>query len=36
VDSVSDKQLKAIEKITESIKKLYSTAKLLGELSEEL
>lgn len=36
VDSVSDKQLKAIEKITESIENLHSTAKLLGKLSEEL
>lgn len=36
VDSVSDKQLKAIEKITESIENLHSTAKLLGQLSEEL
>ena len=36
VDSVSDKQLKAIETITESIENLHSTAKLLGQLSEEL
>lgn len=36
VDSVSDKQLLAIEKITESIENLNSTAQLLGQLSEEL
>ena len=36
VDSVSDKQLTAIEKITESIENLNATAKLLGQLSEEL
>ncbi|MFW2487006.1 methyl-accepting chemotaxis protein [Clostridium chromiireducens] len=36
VDSVSDKQLTALEKITESIENLNSTAKLLGKLSEEL
>jgi len=36
VDSVSDKQLTAIEKITESIESLNATAKLLGQLSEEL
>ncbi|MDR3597321.1 methyl-accepting chemotaxis protein [Clostridium sp.] len=36
VDRVSDKQLTALEKITESIENLNSTAKLLGQLSEEL
>lgn len=36
VDSVSNKQSIALERITESIKNLNSTAKLLGQLSEEL
>ncbi|NYC31364.1 methyl-accepting chemotaxis protein [Clostridium saccharobutylicum] len=36
VDNVSEKQLTALEKIVESIENLNSTAKLLGQLSEEL
>lgn len=36
VNSISDKQLIAMEKITASIENLNSTAKLLGQLSEEL
>lgn len=36
VDSISDKQVMALDKITESIENLNSTAKLLGQLSEEL
>lgn len=36
VNSISDKQLLAMEKITASIENLNSTAKLLGQLSEEL
>lgn len=34
--SVSEKQLTALEKMTKSIEDLYSDAKLLGQLSEEL
>jgi prophage DNA circulation protein len=36
VNNISDKQLAALGKITGSIEKLESTAKLLGRLSEEL
>lgn len=36
VDNVSEKQLTALGKIVESIENLNSTAKLLGQLSEEL
>lgn len=36
VNSISDKQLSAMEKITASIENLNATAKLLGQLSEEL
>lgn len=36
VNTISDKQLSAMEKITAAIENLDSTAKLLGQLSEEL
>lgn len=36
VDNVSEKQLTALDKIVECIENLNSTAKLLGQLSEEL
>lgn len=36
VNSISDKQLSAMEKITAAVEELNATAKLLGKLSEEL